>query len=412
MSTISKDDLPELENNLDDPFYVEKLMGYLKNQKYLFQYLNIIEISRHFSSSTKELFILLTDNEVKFNEEALTHLLKGFYTNSDQEIKMTFDIFDNIKKYQPKLPSAIETNLKVEEFLYKKLYNKFQMFDIQLNDIFNDFSYLNGFANQHQKFILYFYSLSDQNKKKQILTKMENFLLEKNYDIGIQIYNKIILNITSIEFKKFIEIIFPIKKISKELKDATKKKLYEILVRTKNKLYLLQSFKSFIDFIELPNEILEYLVTFLQHEISPEMYREIMLIFGIYFSTTKKQEEFFNIIIAITSQKELYQYIINNIKSIKDNREILYLYGCLNYINFLPSSNNENQVLQLPVNIMISIINSFNDKLDKKLIYANINYFNKFYNYRVFSPRRDKILRKLFFNHKKHSPNLLKLICC
>ena len=412
MSTISKDDLPELENNLDDPFYVEKLMGYLKNQKYLFQYLNIIEISRHFSSSTKELFILLTDNEVKFNEEALTHLLKGFYTNSDQEIKMTFDIFDNIKKYQPKLPSAIETNLKVEEFLYKKLYNKFQMFDIQLNDIFNDFSYLNGFANHHQQFILYFFNLSEQNKKIEILKKMKIFLLEKHYDIGVQIYKKLIINISSTEFIEYIKIIFPTKKISKQIKEATKTKLYEILVRTNNKLNLLKSFKYFIDFIELPSKILEYLVSILQYEISPEMYKEIMFILGIYFSTTKKDDEYFSIIIAITSQKELYQYIINNIKSIKDNKEILYLYGCLNYLNFKPSSNNENQVLQLPVHLVVSIINSLNNKLDKKLIYENINYFNKFYNYVVFSPRRDKILRKLFFNHKNNSPNQLKLICC
>ena len=125
---------------------------------------------------------IIIDNELKFEEKALCNLLNGFYKNSEKEIKETFILFEKIKQYQTNFPFAIEVNLKIEDFLYKKEYDKFQQFDIKLNEIFKDFSYLNGFANQHKKFILYILKLAEPEKRNEIFEEMINFLTQKFFN--------------------------------------------------------------------------------------------------------------------------------------------------------------------------------------------------------------------------------------
>ena len=414
VSSITKDDLPQLEKNLDDPYYVEKLIYYLKHQEFLFNYLNLEEICKHFSSSTKELFNLLIDNEIKFDEKALFNLLNGFYKNSEKEIKETFILFEKIKQYQINFPFAIEVNLKIEEFLNKKEYDKFRQFDIKLNEIFNDFTYLNGFAQQHKTFILYLLKLSDPEKRNEIYKKMMSFLVEKYFDIGTDIYQEILMNISQKEFIKMIQTIFSTKKISNKIKKLTKEKLYYNLIEADNKIEIIKSFKFFIDFIILPDELLEYLISFLENEIdNHELYNEIIFVLGNYFSTNKKkQEEYLNIIIALISEKDLYKYILDVIKNLKSNNEIFYLYSCLNYINFNTDiPKNEGEILEIPINIIANIIKSLNSKINKKSFFENLNYLNLFYKYDIFCPQRDKVIRKLYFNDKNNSLNKLILIC-
>ena len=414
VSSITKDDLPQLEKNLDDPYYVEKLIYYLKHQEFLFNYLNLEEICKHFSSSTKELFNLLIDNEIKFDEKALFNLLNGFYKNSEKEIKETFILFEKIKQYQINFPFAIEVNLKIEEFLNKKEYDKFRQFDIKLNEIFNDFTYLNGFAEQHKTFILYLLKLSDPEKRNEIYKKMMSFLVEKYFDIGTDIYQEILMNISQKEFIKMIQTIFSTKKISNKIKKLTKEKLYYNLIEADNKIEIIKSFKFFIDFIILPDELLEYLISFLENEIdNHELYNEIIFVLGNYFSTNKKkQEEYLNIIIALISEKDLYKYILDVIKNLKSNNEIFYLYSCLNYINFNTDiPKNEGEILEIPINIIANIIKSLNSKINKKSFFENLNYLNLFYKYDIFCPQRDKVIRKLYFNDKNNSLNKLILIC-
>ncbi len=414
MSTITKDDLPEIEKNLDKDSYAEKLIHYLKNQKYLFNYLNLEEICKHFSSSKKELFNLLVDNETKFDEKALLNLLIGFYKNSEEEIKVTFGLFNKIRQYQINFPNSIEVNLKVEKFLYSRQYKKFKSFDIILTEIFNDFSYLNGFAIQHRKFILYLMKISTAEKKNEILEKAKVFLIDKYYDIGIEIFHELITNIKQDEFIKILQTIFSTKKISNDIKKMTKDKLDILLIESDNKIELIKSFKTFIDFVILPNKILEYLILLLKSEINVEMYNEILFIFGNYFSTNKKkQENYLNNIISIISKKPLYNFLLNKISIIRNKKDILYLFSCLNYINFNTSVPRiEREILEMPIKLIVNIIKSFNNSLNIKVFYENLNFFNSFYNYNNFSPQRDKIIRKLFFNNKKNSLNILQLICC
>ena len=68
--------------------------------------------------------------------------------------------------------------------------------------------------------------------------------------------------------------------------------------------------------------------------------------------------------------------------------------------------------MEQPINLIVNIIKSLNNKLNKKLFFENLNYLNLFYKYHIFSPARDKIIRKLYFNNKNNSLNKLILICC
>ena len=412
MPSITKEDLPQLEENLDDEFYVYKLIHYLKHQKFLFNYLNLEEICNHFSSTTKELFNLIIENKVNFEEKALNNLLNGFYKNSENAIKETFEIFDKIKQYQGNFPFAIEVNLKIEHFLYQKQYEQFKSYNIKLNETFKDFSYLKGFAEQHQKFVLYLLVLAKPEKKVEIIKEMKKFLIEKNFDIGSKIYEEILVDINQDEFIKMIEDIFSAKKIQDTIKKMTLDKLYMMLIETENKINIIKSFKFFFDFIIIPDELFEYLINLLKSQISPEMYKEIMFCFGNYFSGNKKsQENYFKIIYNIASHNIVYKKLINKVRSVRDKRELLYLYTSINYINVNIMTKNENEILQLPVNIIANIIKSVNNKFNKNLFFENINALNKFYNYNTFNTQRDKILRKLYFNHKKNPLNNLLLLC-
>lgn len=66
----------------------------------------------------------------------------------------------------------------------------------------------------------------------------------------------------------------------------------------------------------------------------------------------------------------------------------------------------------MPTNIIINYIKEHNKNLDNNLLMENINYLNEFWKFDIFSPIRDKTLRKLLLNDEKNSLNKLKLICC
>ena len=114
---FQNDDLPLVEKNLDDSKILEKLIYSLKQQKYLYRELNIENITKSYSLSKKELFNLLIENKVHFNEKSLINLLQGFYKDNDNEIKETFNVFNKIKQYE-NFSEIININLKIEDFLF------------------------------------------------------------------------------------------------------------------------------------------------------------------------------------------------------------------------------------------------------------------------------------------------------
>ena len=413
-SIITKEELEQIEDKLNDQEIVEQLIQFLKRQKELFKYLNLEKITKYFSLSRKELFNLIIENEVIFNENSLINLLNGFYRNNENEIKETFNVFNKIRQYQKKFPQKIEINLKIEQFLKEKKYLKINKYDLVLNEMFNNFSYLCGFSNQHIQFILYILGFPENSKKNLIAQKMLDFLIKKNYDIGNDIYSKIIVEISPEEFLTAAPDVLIDLKISNKIKETTLINLYQLMKKDPNILQkIIRKFRIFVDWITIPDQLLQYLINLLQNIKNNAILKEIIFILGNYFSIPKiKQEQYLDGIISIVKGNNIYKYIKNNLKIIKKKNEIFYFFACLFYIEVPLGIYDQNSLLTIPTNIIIDYITDNNKNLDKKLLLQNINYLNDYWKYDVFSPKRDQILRKLFFNNKSNDINRLKLLCC
>ena len=415
--TITKNDLIKIEKKLDEQYFIKKLILFLKRQKDLINDINIEEVTKHFSLEEIDLLNLIIENKIIFNEKSLLNLLKGFYINKDIMIFETMEIFNKIKSYQKNLPFIIEKNLNIEEFLYKKNYEKINSFSPTLIKIFEDFSFLKGFSKQHQYFILYLLNLSGEVPKDLIHKTMLDFMINKNYDIGIEIYDKILEEIRLEEFIRNMPDIL-INKLFAKFHGVSLDKLYNLLKSEKkgeNIILILKSFKFFFDYIELPERLLELLISLMPNNKNNEINKEIIYILGNYFSIKEnslKQEMYLDYIINIVSVNKMYQFIKNNIKTISNKEEIFYLYACVNYLNFsIDNPFNENDLLKIPQNSIIDYMKTLNENLDNNLISGYINTFNKAYNFGEFSPERDHYLRQLYFNNKKNSLYKLKLLC-
>ena len=307
--TIDKEELAEIENNLDTQYFVDKLIYYLKNQKNLIKYVNVEKISKYYCIENKELFDILIEKEINFNNNSLINILQGFYNNNENEIKETFNIFKKIKEYQNKFPEIIEFNIKTEQFLFEKKYELIDKFDETLIEIFNEFSLLCGFANQHQKFILYLLKIPNNDKKNEICMKMIEFLLKNNYNIGTEIFKEIINIIKEEDIINIIPNILIAKNISYSIKKLALFHLYKLikLYNDDKLLNILKCFKLFIDWIKIPDNLIEYLINLLKKEISNKIYKEIILILGNYSSIKKiNQEKYLDEILLFIEKKEIY----------------------------------------------------------------------------------------------------------
>ena len=414
---FQKDDLPLVEKNLDDTKILEKLIYSLKQQKYLYNELNIENITKNFSLSKKELFNLLIENKVHFNNNSLINLLQGFYKDNDIEIRETFNMFYKIKEYE-KFSEIININLKIEEFLFSKEYLKMDNLNNLLYEIINNFSFLFGFSSQHENYILYILDLPSHANYKNIIDKMLELLLQKNFDIGIKIFKKIILTFSKDKFIELSEKILSNNNISFNIKNITLKYLYNIITSNKTtneyKIKIFSSFKFFIDKIKIPDIILQYLISYLKNPENNNIIinKEIILFLGIYFSKNKsKQEKYLNEIIKIYENNEIYKYIINNIKSITIKNNIFYMFSNLYYYNFTMEEKDEEKILELPKKYLIDFIKKNFEYLISEDFEKNIIYMEDYFKLGTFSPKRDAILRNLFFNGDKNAVQNLRLIC-
>ena len=415
---FQKDDLPLVEKNLDDSKILEKLIYSLKQQKYLYRELNIENITKSYSLSKKELFNLLIENKVHFNEKSLINLLQGFYKNNDNEIKETFNVFNKIKQYE-NFSEIININLKIEDFLLKKNYLKIDNFNSELLQIINNFSFLFGFSGQHQDFVLYVLDLPFHSNYQIIIDKMIELLIEKNFDIGIQIFQKIK---KSLDTDKLIELSSKILSnnniVDNNIKNISLKILYVTLKNGKSKeqiTKIVKYFKFFVDKIKIPNALLEYFISQLKKEQNTHddnINKEIIYFLGIYFSITKsKQEKYLKELIQIYENKELYQLIIKHVKSVTKLNQIFYLFANLYYYNFPLNEITEENVLKSPKKYLINFIKENFEENSIANLEQNIFYMEQYFKLEEFSPKRDQIIRKLFFNGDKNAVNNLRLIC-
>ena len=240
------------------------------------------------------------------------------------------------------------------------------------------------------------------------------FLIDKNYDIGIEIYNKIIVQFNPEKFLITITSILINKSISNAIKESTLIHLYQIMIKEQNLFEkIIKIFKEFVDWIIIPDKLLQYFINLLKNIQNQDIFKEIIFFLGNYFSLPKiKQEKYLNEIISIVQGNNYYQYIINNVKSINKKNELFYLFSCLNYIKEPLVFLDENLIITIPTTQIIDYIMDKNKKINREKLLENITYLNNYWKYKDFSPKRDQILRKLFFNNKSNDINRLKLLCC
>ena len=140
--------------------------------------------------------------------------------------------------------------------------------------------------------------------------------------------------------------------------------------------------------------------------------KEIILSLGIYFSTSKsKQEKFLKELKNIYENNVTYQFITNNIKSISSLNHIFYLFSNLYYYNCSLDEKNEEKILSLPKKYLIDFIKLNFGNLITENFETNVIYMENYFKFGNFSPKRDAILRNLFFHGDKYAVNNLRLIC-
>ena len=283
-------------------------------------------------------------------------------------------------------------------------------------EIFNEFSLLCGFANQHQKFILYLLKMTNNDKKNEICMKIIEFLVKKNYNIGTEIFKEIINIIKEEDIINKIPKILIVKNIPYSIKKLALFHLYKLikLYNDDKLLNILKCFKYFIDWIKIPDNLLEYLINLLKKDINNKIYKEIIYFLGNYFSIKKiNQEKYLDEILLLIKEKEIYQYILNNVKIIKEKNEIFYLFSSLNYSDFSPNNNmKEEDIIKIPTDNIINYIDENKKEIDDKILMENIEFLNGYWQFESFSPKRDQTLRKLFYNDDPNAIKNLKLICC
>ena len=258
------------------------------------------------------------------------------------------------------------------------------------------------------------------NANTQIIKdKMIEFLKEKSYDIGLDIYKIILKEIDKTKFIEMLPLILSNKKISSEIKALTMKNLYNIIKKEESneeKIKIFRTFKLFIDWVKLPDILLKYLISYLKNEennMNKELKDEIIYLLGIYFSIPKiKQEKLLNDILEIFGKKELFQHIKKYVETVKKNNDIFYLFSCLNYRHFSLNNTSEEEILKIPKEDLVNYIKQNSKEINIFLFEENLAYMETYFSFCNFSPKRDQILRKLFFNGNKNAVNNLRLICC
>ena len=310
---IGLNDLRNIENNLNDPEIVESLIFFLKRQNELFQILDLEKISKIFNQKNKELFELIIDKEIIFNENSLINLLSGFYRNKEKDCEETFKILKKIKSYQYSFPEIIEINLNIEKKLKNYNYSD-EIEKDEFNYIFYNLNKLKGFSSQHIKFIKYIFNNLNLLNKNLIIDEISKLLTENYFNIGLE---NIISFLKILPNENFVLIFYKLlynKKFSAEIEEEIYHHLYILLLNEKDEeiiFKIIDKIKFFIDFVLIPNYLLEIFISFMKQDISSRITTEIIYFLGNYFSINKNfQNSFLVEIINLQKKDKLYKEVL------------------------------------------------------------------------------------------------------
>ena len=189
-------------------------------------------------------------------------------------------------------------------------------------------------------------------------------------------------------------------KIKFFLKKITFDKIIESLNNNDNeiKFEIIKQMKYFIDWEIMPSDLLKILynnITKNENGTFTEISKEIIYIFGIIcsnFELNKIPKEYFEDI----RQTELYNLIKKELPKTKENN-IFYIYSLL--IFYGKTAIEAKSYYKFPRDI---IIKNIKDRLK--------NYFERYHKFEIFSPKRDKYIRKILFNKKININDISKIL--
>ena len=416
-NTINEENQSQIEDILDDADTAKYYLNRLKSSENLYKTMNLKKVSSHFYKHNFEIFEFVCERQKEWPEKALLNLLNGFYKDDPNEnelfIEETFKIFRLIKEYQKDLPEIIIKNLEIEEKLSKQSYYNLENDDFRIyEEMIKDFIDLHGFSSRHKKFISQFNKFSF-NINHNIYVNFINLITNKNFDIGKNIFTKSI-NRVKIEF--FINIYpkiisntlintnyksYVIRRLDKELNNQ---------INSKEKItQLINHIKYFIDWIILPNKVMNTFYTLLKNNFDDiNIKKELIFSFGNYFSTKKdEQKDFFNKIKDLIINEKIYQKLISmKLNNKYSEQDLFYIYSNAQYYD----NDNLTNIDDLPMNTIAKFIFEHQKFYEQKEIEEKINNFSQRVKFGKFSTERDLSLRQLFLCQEPKLLDYLEII--
>jgi len=396
--------LKDIENNLNLNDYYDLLIALLEKQNNLIGEVNLNLISNYFNKKNYKLFKIISDKKIVWKEKPLSSIIRGFGKNDEEEKKIIIKFLETINNYQ-ELPKIIEKN-----YNFEKNFNKYENIDYlekeKLIELLNNFKEIRYFSNKYyitiNKLILSF--INNENNKIQEKNEIYKIIIEllksTSLNVSVDILKLCTNNIPLNEFIQNYSKILSNMKIKSFLKLAIFDKINQILMNNEEdiKLNIIKQMKYFIDWEILPSSSIKILNDNLiinSDENYSEMSKEIIYIFGIICSNNIDNtipKEFLEKI----QKTKLYNLIMNQLPKLKIN----YIIYILSLIVYYGQNNvEEKNYYSFPREFLVKKIKEKIDvDTDKEIFEESLKYFEIFHKFNVFSPKRDKYIRKLFFN--------------
>ena len=397
--------LRDIEDNLNIRGIFDLLIRLLENQNELIDKVNINLLSQYFTKERYEHFIrIISIKHIIWTEKSLFTIIRGFSKNDEEEKKAIVKLLDIISKYQT-LPKKIQSNLEFEKN-FEKVNSMKNIEKMKLKELLDKFKEIKYFSTKYynsiNKLIISFEHSSDTNKNIIYKTIFE-LLKSTSFNVSPEILEICLKNIPFDYFSKNYSEILSNMKIKPFLKKVVFDKINDILKNDneKKKLEVIKEIKFFIDWEMISSETAKYLYNNLviNNDVNyNEISKEIIFVLGIKYSLYKEDTISKKFLKEIQKQK-LYNLIYKKFPPELNKKYFIYIYSLIIY--FENNINEDIDYINYPRQILLDKIK---DKLktdnEKKNFESNFNYFEQFHEFEKFSPRRDKIIRKLFFNKR------------
>ena len=397
--------LEEIENNIDLKGFIELLSLVLTKQNELIEKVNLDIISKYFCKKNYSLFQIIYNHKRIWNDKSLYIIAKGLGRNNEDEKKIILNFFEEIQKYQ-NIPKFIINNLNIERTI-KNYENLDKIENKELIKLLDEFKNIKNLSQKYliilNKYIINYINNPDKIEKEKniIIEKILELLKTSSFNISIHIIEFCLNNISFNTFIKSYPQILSNYRIKHKLKKFIFDKLLDILKKNSEdkQLEIIKEMKYFVDCEPLPNNFVSFLTNLIKlpkDNNFSEITREIIYILGNYFSDLDK-EKISNEFIEIINKTEIF----NSIKKLIPNLTIQNYIYIFCYIIYSNNNIKESEYYNYPRSYLVNLVEQkLNSANEKDIFIKSLEYFERYHNFDILSPKRDKLLRKLIYNAK------------